>query len=325
MRRSYFLRCAAALLAPNCLPGIAAARTYPSRPVRIVVPHPPGVGVDVQARVLANELADILGQSVLVENRPGIGTLLATDVVAKAEPDGYTLGLGIPSSLAAHPRLFDRPVVDVERSIAPIGLVWTLPWALYVHADVSAPTLTQFLHLARRRPDTLTYASTGVGSFQHLTTEWLSSLGGVRLRHIPYGTSPWTSDLLSGRVDAALWTLSGMQEHVRSGKLRVLAISTGGSRASALPEVPTFGEAGLPGFDATAWTGLVAPAGTPADVIERLVQALALAAERPAFRDSLGRAGGATVAGAPAPFAALLQAERTRWRRVVADAGIRLE
>lgn len=325
MRRSDFLRCAAALLASNGLPGIAGARTYPSRPIRIVVPHPPGVGVDVQARVLASELDAILGQPVLVENRPGIGTLMATDVVAKAEPDGYTLGLGIPSSLAAHPRLYDRPIVDVERSIVPVGLVWTLPWALYVHPDVTAQTLTQFMALARGRPDALTYASTGVGSFQHLTTEWLSSLGGIRLRHIPYGTSPWTSDLLSGRIDAALWTLTGLQDHVRSGKLRVLAISTGGARAGGLPEVPTFAEAGLPGFDATAWTGLVAPVGTPPDVIDRLVQALAVAAERPAFRDSLGRAGGTTVAGSPAAFAALLQAERARWRRVVADAGIRLE
>lgn len=325
MRRSDFLRCAAGLLASNGLPRIAGARTYPSRPIRIVVPHPPGVGVDVQARVLASELDAILGQPVLVENRPGIGTLMATDVVAKAEPDGYTLGLGIPSSLAAHPRLYDRPIVDVERAIVPVGLVWTLPWALYVHADVTAQTLTQFMALARGRPDALTYASTGVGSFQHLTTEWLSSLGGIRLRHIPYGTSPWTSDLLSGRVDAALWTLTGLQDHVRSGKLRVLAISTGGARAGGLPEVPTFAEAGLPGFDATAWTGLVAPVGTPPDVIDRLVQALAVAAERPAFRDSLSRAGGTTVAGSPAAFAALLQAERARWRRVVADAGIRLE
>lgn len=325
MRRSDFLRCAAALLTTSILPGIARARTYPSRPVKIVVPHPPGVGVDVQARVLANELDAILGQPVIVENRPGIGTLLATDVVAKAEPDGYTLGLGIPSSLAAHPRLYDRPLVDVERAILPVGLVWTLPWALYVHADVPAQTLTEFLALARSRPDALTYATTGVGSFQHLTTEWLSSLGGIRLRHIPYGTSPWTSDLLSGRVDATLWTMTGMQEHVRAGKLRVLAVSTGGARVNGLPDAPSFAEAGLPAFDATAWTGLVAPAGTPPEVIDRLVQALAAAAEKPALRDSLGRAGGTTVAGNPAAFVALLREERMRWRRVVADAGIRLE
>jgi tripartite-type tricarboxylate transporter receptor subunit TctC len=328
MRRHDFLNYAATVLATGCMPAIARANAYPTRPVRLVIPHPPGVGVDVQARVLASELSAILGQPAVVENRPGIGTLLATDVVAKAEPDGYTLGLGVPSSLAAHPRLHDRPIVDVERAIVPVGLVWTLPWALYVHADVRVQTLAQFVDLARSRPDALTYASTGVGSFQHLTTEWLASLAGMRLRHIPYGTGPWTSDLLSGRVDAALWTLTGMQEHVRSGKLRALAISTGstgGGRADGLPEVPTFAEAGVPGFSATAWTGMVAPSGTPPAVIDRLVDALALAAQRPAFRDSLVRAGGATVAGTPAAFAALLQAERIRWRRVVADAGIRLE
>jgi tripartite-type tricarboxylate transporter receptor subunit TctC len=274
---------------------------------------------------LAVELGALLGQQVLVENRPGIGTLLATDVVAKAEADGYTLGLGVPSSLAAHPRLYDRPLVDVERTIAPVGLVWTLPWALYVHADVPARTLDQFVTLARSRPDALAYASTGVGSFQHLTTEWLSALSGMRLRHIPYGTSPWTNDLLAGRVDVALWTLTGMQEHVRRGKLRVLAISTGGARADAFPDVPTFAEAGVPAFDVTAWTGMVAPAGVPAVVVDRLTKALAMAAERPAFRDSLARAGGSALAGTPAAFGSLLQSERTRWRRVVSDAAIHLE
>jgi tripartite-type tricarboxylate transporter receptor subunit TctC len=325
MQRSTFLRGSAAALTSGWLTSAAWAKAYPTRPIHLVVPHPPGVGVDVQARALAVELATDLGQPIVIDNRPGVGTLLSMDVVAKAEPDGYTVGLGIPSSLAAHPRLYDRPLVDVERALAPVGLAWKLGWALYVHADVPARSLAEFLALARSRPESLTYATTGVGSFQHLTTEWLSSLTGVRLRHVPYGTGPWTSDLLSGRIDATLWTLTGLQEHVWAGKLRLLAVSMGGQRAEGFPDVPTFAEAGVPGYDVSAWTGMVAPARTPPPVIDRLAAALALASRRPAYRDSLARAGGTVVGEASVPFAAFLQAERARWRGVIADAGIRME
>lgn len=325
MLRSEFLRGAAALLAAGCLPGTACAQPYPTRPIRLVVPHPPGVGVDLQARLLAVELAAALGQPVVVDNRPGVGTLLSAEVVAKAKPDGYTVGLGIPSSLAAHPRLFDRPILDVERELAPVGLAWTLGWALFVHADVPAGTLGEFVTLARNRPGTLTYATNGVGSFQHLTSEWLSSISRVRLRHIPYGTRPWTTDLLAGRVDAALWSLTGMQEHVHAGRLRLLAVSMGGKRARAFPDVPTFAEAGVPGFDVTAWAGMVVPAGTPAEVVGRLNAALHVATGRPAVREGLARDGGSVVTGTPEQFAEFLQSERVRWRRVIAEADIHTE
>jgi tripartite-type tricarboxylate transporter receptor subunit TctC len=308
-----------ALVAPSI------AQTYPTKPLHIVVPHPAGIGVDVEARLLASQMSAELGQPVLVENRPGFGTLLAMEAVAKSAPDGYTVGIGLPSNLASHPRLFDRPTFDIERDLTPVSLMWTLPWGLYVNSAVPAKSLAELVALSKASPDGLTYATNGVGSFQHLTTEWLISLTGAKLRHVPYGTSPWTPDLLSGRVDVVLWTLSGMTDHVKAGKLRLLAVSNGPRRAEQFPDVLTFAEAGLPAYEVTAWAGLVVPAGTPVPIVEKLAAAAAKAVNSASFREHVTKAGGTIVASSPAQFDAHLKAERARWKKVITDAGIRLE
>ncbi|HWH83643.1 MAG TPA: tripartite tricarboxylate transporter substrate-binding protein [Burkholderiaceae bacterium] len=318
-------RVLAALAASLSLVAPSLAQTYPSKPLHIVVPHPAGIGVDVEARLLAALMSTELGQPVLVENRPGFGTLIAMEGVAKTAPDGYTIGIGLPSNLASHPRLFDRPTFDVERGLTPVSLMWSLPWGLYVNSAVPATSLAELVALAKVSPVGLTYATTGVGSFQHLTTEWLMSLTGAKLRHVPYGTSPWTPDVLSGRVDVVLWTLSGMTDHVKAGKLRLLAVSNGNRRSEQVPDVPTFAEAGLPSFDVTAWAGLVVPAGTPLPIVEKLAAAAAKAVNSASFREHVAKGGGTIVASSPAEFEAHLRVERARWKKVITDAGIRLE
>jgi tripartite-type tricarboxylate transporter receptor subunit TctC len=320
-----FIRVLAAMAAGLSVTAPSLGQSYPSKAVHIVVPHPAGIGVDAEARLLAAQMSTELGQPVLVENRPGVGTLLAMDMVARAAPDGYTVGIGLPSNLASHPRLFDRPTFDVERGLMPVSLMWSLPWGLYVNSAVPARSLRELVALAKASPDGLTYATTGVGTFQQLTTEWLASLAGIKLRHVPYGTSPWTADVLSGRVDVVMWTLSGLTDHVKAGKIRLLALSNGNRRSELVPEVPTFAEAGLENYDVTAWAGLVVPAGTPPHIVEKLAAAAAKAVKSPSFREHVGQGGGTIVASSPAEFEAHLKAERARWKKVIADAGIRLE
>ena len=321
----YCVRVLVALAASLSFIAPSLAQSYPSKAVRIVVPHPPGIGVDAEARLFAAQMSTELGQPVLVENRPGFGTLIAMEAVAKSAPDGYTLGIGLPSNLASHPRLFDRPTFDVERGLTPISLMWSLPWGLYVNSAVPAKSLAELVALAKASPDGLTYATTGVGSFQHLTTEWLMSLTGGKLRHVPYGTAPWMPDVLSGRIDVVLWTLTGMTDHVKAGKIRLLAVSNGHRRSEELSDVPTFDEAGLQNYDVTAWAGLVAPAGTPAHIVEKLAAAAAKAVNSASFREHVTKSGGTIVAGSPAEFEAHLKSERARWKKVITDSGIRLE
>lgn len=319
------VRVLAGLVASLSLVAPSLAQTYPSKPLHFVVPHPAGIGVDVEARLLASLMSTELGQPVLVENRPGFGTLLAMEAVAKALPDGYTVGIGLPSNLTSNPRLFDRPPFDVERSLTPVSLLWSFPWGLYVNSGVPAKSLAELVALAKASPDGLTYASTGVGTFQQLTTEWLMSLTGGKLRHVPYGTTPWTTDVLAGRIDVVMWTTSSMTDYVKAGKIRMLAVSNGQRRFEQLPEVPTFAEAGLENYDVTAWAGLVVPAGTPLPIVQKLAAAAAKAVNSASFREHMANGGGTIVASSPAEFEAHLRAERARWKKVITDAGIQLE
>lgn len=246
------------------------AQPFPARPIRVISPNPAGTGQDVEIRQLTPHMSAELGVPVVVENRPGFAQLLGIELVAKATPDGYTLGGGTIGSLSSHPRLFDRPMFDAERDLTPVSLSIKHPWLLYVHASVPAHTFQQFVALAKAKPESITYATPGVGTFIHLSTVLLQTLTGTRLRHVPYGAQPWQPDLLGGHVDAAMFPLITMVDHVKSGKLRALAISNGKERSSQLPEVPQFSEVGLAQYDPIVWAGLVAPGGTPKLVIEKL-------------------------------------------------------
>jgi tripartite-type tricarboxylate transporter receptor subunit TctC len=324
-RRNVFHHLAAAQLG---LLGIAAAparaQGYPDRPVRILVGYPAGAGPDVEARQFAAMLQLELGQNVLVENKPGFSALLALDAVAKAAPDGYTLGGCTPTNMTSNPRLFDRPLFNVEKDIAPISQFIEHPWLLYINAKLPARTLAEFVALAKASPGRITYASNGVGGLQHVTGEWFQKLAGIRLNHIPYGTAHWQTDLVAGTVDATFYPLVGMVDHVRSGKLRALAVASAG-RSAMLPDVPTFTEAGYPEYAARAWAGLAAPAGTPAPVIERLAQACARAAQRPEFREFAAKFGAVAVGSSPVEFARYMRNERAQLQALIAENNIRVD
>jgi tripartite-type tricarboxylate transporter receptor subunit TctC len=312
-----------ATLALQPLP--SGAQVFPNKPIRIIVGVPAGAGPDVEARQLAALMTAELGQTVVVENRPGDAQLLAMGVVAKAAPDGYTLGGGQISNLAANPRLFDKPPYDVERDFVPVSLSIKHPWVLYVNAAVPVTTLQEFIALAKAKPNTITYASTGVGNLLHVSMEWFQTLTSTKLRHVPYGASPWMNDVLSGEVQSVMFPLITMVDHVKSGKLRALAISNGNERSAQVPNVLMFSEAGLGQFEVHAWAGLVAPAGTPSPIVEKLGAAAARAAQTPQYREFAAKIGATAVGSSPAEFDTFLKSERARWKKVIADAGIRME
>jgi tripartite-type tricarboxylate transporter receptor subunit TctC len=300
------------------------AQTFPDKPIRLIVGAPAGAGQDVEARQFATQLSAELGQPVVVDNKPGFASMLGMEALTKAPADGYTLGMGLPGNAASHPRLYDRPLYNVEKDLAAVSQLGEHPWVLYVNSNLPAQTLAEFVALAKSKPGKITYASTGVGSFQHLTAEWFQKLTGTTLTHIPYGASNWQADLLAGNVDATLWPLITMVEHVKSGKLRALAIS-GKQRSLLLPDVPTFAEAKLPEYTVSAWFGLMAPAGLPASVLQRLNSASVKAVQTPAFRDFFTKNGGVPVGNTAVEFGSFLKSEQTRWRSVISEANIKLE
>jgi tripartite-type tricarboxylate transporter receptor subunit TctC len=316
--------CLAALIICGSIHQVQA-QSFPVRPIRIISPNPPGTGQDVEIRQLTPHMSAELGVPIVVENRPGFAQLLGMEIVAKATPDGYTLGGGTVGNLASHPRLFDRPLYDVERDLTPLSLSFKHPFVLYVHASVPAQTFQQFVALAKAKPESVTYASPGLGTAIHLSMVWLQTLTGTRLRHVPYGAQPWQPDLLGGHVDATLFPLVTMVEYVKSGKLRALAISNGKQRSPQVPDVPMFSEVGLVQFDPSAWAGLVAPAGTPKPIIEKLSKVAANAAQTAQAREFAAKFGSTAVGSTPAEFDAFLKSERARWKKVISDNNIKLD
>jgi tripartite-type tricarboxylate transporter receptor subunit TctC len=270
-------------------------------------------------------MAAELGATIVVENRPGGGQLLGIELLAKSTPDGYTIGGGSTNNLAAHPRLYDRPSFHVERDVVPISLFIRHPWVLYVNAAVPARSFQEFLALAKTRPESITFATTGVGTFGHLTLTLFQTMTGVQLRHVPYGAQPWQPDLVAGHINSSMSALIPLIEHVKSGRLRALAISNGNERSPQIPEVPLFSELGLPQFDPTAWAGLVAPAATPRPIIEKLSAATARAAKSAQFAELAQRVGATAVGSTAQEFDTFLKTERARWKKVIADNGIKLD
>jgi len=300
------------------------AQTFPDKPIRLIVGAPAGAGQDVEARQFATQLSAELGQPVVVDNKPGFASMLGMEALTKAPADGYTLSMGLPGNVASHPRLYDRPLYNVEKDLVAVSQLGEHPWVLYVNSNLPVQTLAEFIALAKSKPGKITYASTGVGSFQHLTAEWFQKLTGTTLTHIPYGASNWQADLLAGNVDATLWPLITMVDHVKSGKLRALAISSK-QRSALLPDVPTFAEARLPEYSVSAWFGLMAPAGLPAPVLQRLNAASVKAVQTQAFRDFFTKSGGVPLGSTAVEFGSFLKSEQTRWRTVITEANIKLE
>ena len=299
------------------------AQTFPSKPIRIVVPFTPGGPNDILARMIGQRYTLVWGQQTLVDNRPGGGTVIGTDIVAKAPADGHTL-LMVSTSHAANPSLMPKLPFDTLRDFVSVGQAVSSPNVLVVHPSVPARNTRELLDIAKARPGQITFASGGSGAATHLAGELLKIMGGVEMTHIPYkGAGPATIDLISGQVTWMFGTILPTIPHVRAGKLRALAVS-GKRRAEVLPEVPTVAEH-VPGFEASSWYGVFAPAGTPAEVIIKLNQEMARALTPVEVRQRLAAEGTEVVAGNPEDFMQLFRAEAAKWARVIKQAGIRLE
>ena len=301
------------------------AQGYPDKPLKLVVPFPPGGPTDIVGRLVAQKLAEGIGQPVVVENRPGAGGTVGSTAVARAPADGYTLLYGSSSTLASAPSLYRDLAYDPRTAFAPISLVSRGPIIAAVNAQLPAKTLKDFIALAKSSPGRINYGSAGSGTPPHLAAELFKTVAGVDLVHVPYkGGGPAVSDLAGGQVQVCFEGLPTLLPHIKSGKVRALAI-TGAKRDPALPEVPTFAEAGLPGYDANFWNGLVAPAGTPAEVIARLNSVLVQALATPEVHAALVRLGLEAAGTTPQQFGDFIAAEIDKWARVVKASGAKID
>jgi tripartite-type tricarboxylate transporter receptor subunit TctC len=313
-----FCAAVSAVLAATLLACPGRAQDYPSRPVRVIVPFAPGGPNEIIARLVAQRLSETLGQPFIVENRPGAGGNIGTDLVAKSAPDGYTLLSAGPGSLVINPLLGAAPY-DTARDFAPVAIMATAPNALVVHPSVPARTVRELIALARSRPDELNYASGGVGSTPHLAAALFAAMAGIRIVHVPYkGTGPAVTDLLGGQVQVAVLGIPTVLPYIRSGKLRALAV-TGKRRSAELPDVPTVEEAGVAGYEVSPWYGLLAPAATPRPIIAVLSAEVTKIVRSPGLVEKLAAQGAEPAGGTPEEFAAYLRAEAARWGRVIRD------
>jgi tripartite-type tricarboxylate transporter receptor subunit TctC len=300
---------------------LAAQTDYPSRPVRIVVPSSPGGGTDILARVIADYLSKSLHGQFFVENRPGAGQMIGIEQVAHADADGYTL-LVAASTLSLNPVMFKNVKYDPVRDFAPITQIAAVPNVLLVHPSLPVRTLADLIALAKQKPGELAYASAGVGTSPHMGVELLKSMAGIDLRHIPFkGTSPAVTEALSGRVPIVLSNTLTAKPLIEGGQLRALGV-TASKRASGMPDIPTIAEAGVPGYEALQWYGLVAPAGTPAVIVNRLQIEVAASLKVEEVKKRLASDGAEPVGNSPAEFAALIKNELEKWGRVAKAAGI---
>lgn len=292
---------------------------WPTRPVTIVVPFPPGGGTDTGARIIAEQLARKWGQPVLVDNKGGAAGQIGADLVAKARPDGHTLLMGNIGTQAINPALYSKMPYDPDKAFAPIALVAELPLAMMVHPAVPAKNVSEFIALAKAQPGRLSYSSSGAGGGPHLAAEMFKDATGSFILHVPYrGGGPAIADLLAGHVQLSFMTVLEASGHIKAGKLRALAV-TSGKRVSALPEVPTLAEAALPGFNSISWIGLLAPAGTPREIVERISADVREAVGREDVKDKLVQLGAVPAAGTPAQFSALIDNDRKRYATIIKD------
>ena len=301
-----------------------AQQGYPARAIRLIVPSAPGAGTDITARILAPKLSGYLGQQVVVENRAGAATMIGGEAVARSIPDGHTLLLGI-STLAINPAMYRKMPYDALKDFAPISWVVVLPNVLVTHPSLPVRTVKELVALARARPNQINFASAGTGTNPHLTMELFLSMAGVRMTHVPYkGTGQGMIDVLAGHVPVITPSVLTVLPYTRSGRLRGLGVSSA-KRSSAAPDIPTIAEAGVPGYEATQWFGILAPAGTPGAIVDRLHREIVRALKDPEVRDRLVADGADPVGSSPDEFAAFIRSESVKWAKVVTDIGIKPE
>lgn len=312
-------------LAATTLSATAFAQAWPAKPIRIVVPFPPGGGTDIIARETSQRVAKATGWSFVIDNKPGAGGNLGVDAVAKSPADGYTIVLGQSSNLAINPTLYSKLPYDPQKDLAPIVLLANAPLVMVTGTPTPYKTLADAVNAAKAKPGQINFASPGNGTVAHLTGELFQKAAGVKTQHVPYkGASQAMTDVISGTVDLYMASVPTLLGHIKQGKVRALAV-TSARRVDDLPDVPTINESGYKGFDAVTWFGLLAPAGTPKDVVARLNAEFNKALRQPELAKRLGDEGADPAGGTPEQFAALIKDEIPRWGKVVKDSGARVD
>jgi tripartite-type tricarboxylate transporter receptor subunit TctC len=302
----------------------ASAQSFPTKPIKIIVPFPAGGTVDFFARVISTKLSEALGQSVLVENRAGAGGNIAAEAVAKAAPDGYTLLMG-SEIIAINTSLYSKIGYDPVKDLAPITLVGTVPNILIVHPGLPVNSVNDLIALAKKTPGKISFASTGQGTSTHLSSELFKLMANIDMLHIPYkGGPPAIADLISGQVNMMFINMPTGITHVRSGKAKIIAVSSI-KRVSQLPDVPTVDQAGVKGFETSAWSGLYAPAGTPADIINRLNAEVVKILKQPSVREQLMAQGAEPVGDTPEEFSRFTLAEISKWAKIIKISGAKVD
>jgi tripartite-type tricarboxylate transporter receptor subunit TctC len=300
----------------------ALADDYPSRPIRIVVPYAPGGGADSVARVVAKRVSETIGQPIVIENRGGAGSIIGTELVAKAEGDGYTLLLGQSGPISINPAVYQDLRYDPVKDFAPISMTTAYPYILAVNAKLPVKSLQELVALVKSKPGSMNYGTTGIGAANHLVTELFSSKAGLKMTHIPYrGTALAVADLIGGQVDVVFSDPISVLPHIQAGTLRALAV-TSRERSPVVPEVPTIAESGYPGFDAIAWHGILAPAGTPPNVIKRLNSEIVSALQHAETKTLLVNQAMQTVGNSPEEFATFIKQDIAIWKAVAKEADV---
>ena len=315
----------AILLAAGLFSQTTALAQYPTKPVHVVVPYPVGGAVDAFARVLSQQLSEVWGQQVLVDNRPGASTIIGAEQVAKSPPDGYTLLLTAELTLVTVPHLYEKIPYDPLRDFAPVIALVSATQALVANPSLPVKTVKDLVALAKTKPGQLTYGSFGIGSTGHLNVEVLQAMTGARFNHIPYnGAGPAMNDVIGGHIDFMLAALSIVKGNVQAGKLHMIGVGSE-HRSPEFPDVPTISESGVPGYEAKSWFALVAPAGTPPDIIKKINQNVTSVISDRAFAEKyLVAQGLEPILGTSAQFAAFIRAETVKWGKVVKDANAKL-
>ena len=308
-----------------CAAGLAAAQSWPAKPIRLIVPFPPGGGNDTVARAIAEQIAPPLGQPVVVDNRPGAGGIVGAQEAARAAPDGYTLFLGGVGSHAVNPNLHPKLPYDAVKDFAPITLVASAPSVLVVYPGLPPKNIAEFTAYVKANPGKLNYASNGNGSSSHIAAVLYENGTGTKMTHVPYkGLGPALTDLLSGRVELMFNSIVAILPHIQSGKLRALAV-TSKRRSSLLPDVPTLAESGVKDYEAGSWYGILAPAGTPQPVVERLNAEIVKATKTPEVQKRLAGEGADVIGSTPQEFAEHIRSELARMKTAVSAGGLKVE
>jgi tripartite-type tricarboxylate transporter receptor subunit TctC len=308
-----------------CIALGAFAQSYPNRPIRLVVPFPAAGTTDILARAAAQKLTESLGQAVVVDNRPGAGGNIGSDLVAKSAPDGYTLLMGTVGTHAINPSLYSKMPYDHVKDFVPVVLVAGVPNVLVVNPALPVNSVADLIKLAKDKPGTINFASSGSGTSIHLSGELFKTMAGVDMTHVPYkGSSPALTDLIGGQVQVMFDNLPSALPQIKGGKLRAIAV-TSLKRAPALPDIPTISESGLPGFEASSWFGVLAPAGTPAPIVARINAEVNKWLQSADAREKLISQGAEAAGGSPEQFAAHIRAESDKWAKVVKASGAKVD